>query len=80
MKPHLHPDNLHAFYREATDHVARARWHAPWLLSQGKHPAEVAEIMGYTDRWVRKVLQIYNRMGPEAIPDQGTRTPDKSPF
>jgi hypothetical protein len=69
LKPHLHPDNLHALYRKATDPVERARWYALWLLSQGKHPAEVAEILGYTDRWVRKVLSLYNQKGPEAIPD-----------
>jgi len=78
LKPHLHPDNLHALYRvasptgehwEATDPVERARWHALWLLSQGRHPAEVAEILDYTDRWVRKVASLYNQKGPEAIPD-----------
>ena len=80
LKPHLHPDNLHALYREATDPVERARWHALWLLSQGRHPAEVAEILGYTERWVRKVVALYNQKGPEAIPDGRHKNPGQKPL
>jgi transposase len=80
LKPHLHPDTLHALYREATDPVERARWHALWLLSQGRHPAEVAEILGYTDRWVRKVASLYNQKGPEAISDGRHKNPGQKPL
>ncbi|AFV77249.1 transposase (plasmid) [Thermus oshimai JL-2] len=73
-----HPDNLHALYRESQDPVERARWHAIWLLATGHSIPQVAQILGYSTRWVRMVIQRYNRDQPLA--DLRHRNPGQPPL
>ena len=51
----------------------RTHWHIIWLLGDTTHPRtprEVAEIVGCTPDWVRKLLKRYNAEGEAALPDK----------
>jgi transposase len=41
-----------------------------WLLSSGKGSAEVAEVTGYCQDWIRKLVQRYNAQGEQAVGDK----------
>jgi len=69
LAPHLSVTDLHRRYREAEDPVARSQWQMLWLLAGGTPTAQVAQMTGYTVRWVQEVARRY-RAGPEAIGDR----------
>ena len=51
----------------------RTHWHIIWLLADTTHsrtPRQVAEIVGCTADWVRKLLKRYNAEGEAAIRDK----------
>lgn len=66
----LTTEELQERYRQSRDAVERTHWHMLWLLKEGKSPREVAEVLGYTARWVRTVVQRWNAQGEEGIRDQ----------
>jgi transposase len=66
----LTKEELQEHYRQSRDAVERTHWHMLWLLKEGKSPREVAELLGYTARWVRTVVQRWNAQGEEGIRDQ----------
>jgi transposase len=68
--PHLSVDELHTRYRHAHDPVARSHWQVIWLMAQGHHVPEVAQMVGYTANWVREIVRRYNTAGPEGVVDQ----------
>lgn len=63
-------EELHEHYRNATNAVERTHWHILWLIKEGHTPDEVAFMLGYTARWVRTIVQRWNRGGEQAIRDQ----------
>jgi transposase len=79
VAPHLTVAELHARYRAAEDPVARSQWQMPWLLGQGTATAEVAQMTGYTVRWVQEIARRY-RAGPQAIGDRRHGNPGASPL
>jgi transposase len=79
VAPHLTVEELHERYREAGDPVARSQWHMLWLLAQGTPTAVVAEMTGYTVRWVQEVARRY-RAGPQAIGDRRHGNPGAAPL
>jgi transposase len=44
-------------------------FHILWLMKEGHTPDEVASMLGYTARWVRTLVQRWNRGGEPAIRD-----------
>lgn len=46
LEPHLSTDELGARYQAAQRPIERTRWHAVWLLSQGRSSTEVARSPG----------------------------------
>lgn len=70
--PHLSVPELAAHYRQAHDPVARSHWQIVWLVAQGHHVPEVAEVVGHTANWVREIIRRFNASGPEAVVDQRT--------
>ncbi|MGH2478583.1 MAG: winged helix-turn-helix domain-containing protein [Ktedonobacteraceae bacterium] len=62
-------EELHERYRHAKDAVERTHWHILWLAREGKTPQVIAELLGYTARWVRMVIGRWNRRGEEGIRD-----------
>jgi transposase len=79
VAPHLTVEELHQRYREAADPVARSQWQMRWLLAQGTPTAQVAEVTGYTVRWVQDIARRY-RAGPAAIGDRRHGNPGAAPL
>ena len=67
---HLDPEELAARYRAARDPIERSRWQMVWLLVAGRSLREVADVTGYSTRWVREVVKRYNEHGPEGLGDR----------
>jgi transposase len=67
---HLSAEELGARYRAARDPVERSRWQMIWLLVSGRPLGEVASVTGYSTRWIREVVRIYNAEGAAALADQ----------
>jgi transposase len=65
----LTAEEFHERYRQSKDAVERTHWHMLWLLKEGKSPREVAELLGYTARWVRTIIQRWNSEGDAGIQD-----------
>ena len=70
MAAHLSAEELAARYRAADDPVLRSQCHMIRLLVVGRPLAEVAEVTGYSTRWVREVVRRYNEAGPEGLGDR----------
>jgi transposase len=70
IEPHLNPAELEARYKTANDPIAKSHFHALWLLSLDYDRGEVAEILGFSTRWVIELVRRYNEGGPERLGDQ----------
>ena len=70
IRAHLRSVELEARYEAAADPVAKSHFHALWLLSSGYDVEEVAELLSFSTRWVRALINRYNEDGPEALGDQ----------
>lgn len=70
VQTQLTTEELHERYRSATDVVERTHWHILWLIKEGRTPGEIASMLGYTARWVRTIVQRWNKEGEQGIRDQ----------
>ncbi len=71
--PHFSVEVLRQRYLECKCTRERTHWHIIWLLADTTHPRtprEVAEIVGCTPDWVRKLLKRYNAEGETALQDK----------
>jgi transposase len=68
-------EELHDRYRSATDAVERTHWHILWLMKEGHTPDEIARMLGYTARWVRTIVQRWNKAGEQGIRDHRRTLP-----
>lgn len=80
LEPHLSTDELGARYQSAQRPIERTRWHALWLLSQGRSSGEVAQITGRKAQWVRRVVQRYNAKKEEGVADTRQRNRGHAPL
>jgi transposase len=62
-------------YRSARDPVLRAHLQIVWQLSQGKPISEVAELAGYSTKWVKEIYRRYEEQGVEGLGDRRHRNP-----
>lgn len=69
LAEHLRTEELEERYRAATRSTEAKRLQVIWLLSKGWHTEDIAEAVGYTVIWVRKLAGRYNEGGPEAMLD-----------
>jgi transposase len=70
IKDHLSNAELEARYETAADPVAKSHFHALWLLSSGYGIAQVAELLSFSTRWIRLLINRHNQDGPEALGDR----------
>ena len=77
---HLGLEELAARYRAARDPIERGRWQMIWLLVAGRPLADVAEVTGYSTRWVREVVRRYNEQGPDGLADRRHANPGAAPL
>ncbi len=71
----LSPQQLKDRYRGARDPVLRAHLHIFWQLSLGKALSEVAELTGYSTKWVKEISQRYEERGVEGLGDRRHTNP-----
>ncbi len=76
---HLGLEELTVRYRAARDPVERGRWQMVRLLASGR-PLEVADVTGYSTRWVREVVRRYNAHGPDGLVDGRHANPGAAPL
>ena len=77
---HLGAAEVTVRHRAARDPVERGRWRMIRLLVAGRSLAEVAEVTGYSTRWVREVVRRYNETGPEGLADGRHANPGAAPL
>ena len=77
---HLDLEEVTARYRAARDPVERGRWQMIRLLVAGRSLREVAEVTGYSTRWVREVVRRYNADGPDGLADGRHANPGAAPL
>jgi uncharacterized lipoprotein YddW (UPF0748 family) len=56
---------LESLYRKATDPVLRTHLLMVWRISLGDSIPEVAQIVGYSQKWVTEIARRYNSDGVE---------------
>src|SRR3954451_9453399 len=61
---------LEALYRKATDPVLRTHLLMVWLISLGDSVGEVAQMVGYSQKWTREIAKRYESEGVEGLGDR----------
>jgi transposase len=61
---------LEGLYRKASDPVLRTHLLMVWRMSLGDPIREVAEMVGYSEKWVREVARRYESEGVEGLGDR----------
>lgn len=75
LADHLTTEELEQRYRAAKRPTEVKRFQVLWLLSKGWHSEDIAEAVGYTVIWVRKLAGFCNEGGPEAMLDRRRNNP-----
>lgn len=79
LEPHLDATELACRYHCAPDPVERTQFHILWLLARGRSRQQVAEVTGYSPRWISAVVKRYNTEGPGALCDRRHANPGAAP-
>jgi transposase len=61
---------LEGLYRKATDPVLRTHLLMVWRISLGDSIREVAEMVGYSQKWVREIARRYESEGVGGLGDR----------
>jgi transposase len=70
VKQHLSSAELEHRYETAAEPIAKSHFHALWLLSRGYDFEDVADLLSFSTRWVRILVDRYNEGGPDRLGDQ----------
>ena len=62
-------------YRGCKEGIERSHWQMVWLYKQHGKVESVAQMMGYTARWVGTIIKRYNQAGAEGLKDQRHENP-----
>ena len=80
VKTEMTTDMLYERYRKAKNPVERTHWHMLWQVKEGKSPHDVAELLGYTAGWVRRMIRRWNTAGEAGITDHRRQLPGAKPL
>jgi hypothetical protein len=69
------PKQLKDLYRGARDPVLRAHLHIVWRLSLGEPLGRVAQLSGYSTKWVKEILRRYEEGGVQGLGDRRHHNP-----
>ncbi len=69
LAAYLTSAELRGRYRACRDAKEGRRWHALWLVSQGRSAAEAAALVGLDASRVRQIVRRYNAEGPTSVAD-----------
>jgi transposase len=61
---------LESLYRKASDPVLRTHLLMVWRMSLGDSIREVAEVVGYSQKWVKEIARRYESQGVEGLGDR----------
>jgi transposase len=61
---------LESLYRKASDAVLRTHLLMVWRISRGDSVEEVAQMVGYSSKWVREIKRRYASGGVDALGDR----------
>jgi transposase len=61
---------LEGLYRKATDPVLRTHLLMVWRMSLGESPREVAQMVGYSEKWTREIARRYDCEGVQGLGDR----------
>ncbi len=64
---HLSGSEIFERYRKTTQAVERTHWQIIYLKSQDKTVGEIAEVTGYSEAWIRRLIHRYNADGPDGF-------------
>lgn len=67
---HLDIETLEKRYRDSQDGITRSHWQIVWLLASEQPSEVVAQVTGYSVKWIRQLAQRYNAEGEAAVGDQ----------
>jgi len=70
ISAHLSVAELEGRYKAAAEPIAKSHFHALWLLVSGYEIDETAELLSFSTRWVRSLIERYNEGGPDQLGDQ----------
>jgi transposase len=66
---------LEGLYRKAADPVLRTHLLMVWRMSLGDSVRKVAEMVGYSEKWVREIKRRYQSEGVEGLGDRRHANP-----
>ena len=61
---------MEGLYRKATDPVLRTHLLMAWRMSLGDSVGEVAQMVGYSEKWTREIARRYESEGVEGLGDR----------
>jgi transposase len=61
---------LEGLYRKASDPVLRTHLLMVWRMSLGDPIRQVAQMVGYSEKWTREIARRYEREGVEGLGDR----------
>ncbi len=70
LADHLREEDLFTRYHGAQQPIARTHWQVLWMVCQGFRTEDIADAVGYSPTWIRKLVGRYNAGGPETMGDQ----------
>ena len=73
LMAHLGVEELAARYKTASEPIAKARFHAIWLLASGYSIGQVAKLLSFSTRWAMALVKRYNEGGPGQLGDLRAR-------
>lgn len=77
---HLEAADLYRRYKEAKGGTERTHLQVIWLLTSGRSAKFVAEVTGYSQRWVSILVGRYNEAGVEGLGDLRRFNPGSKPL
>ena len=69
IQTELTQEELYRRYRRAKNAIEGIHWYILWQAKEGKTPQQIAEQLGYTARWVRRIIGRWNERGEEGMRD-----------
>ncbi len=80
LAAHLTTAALRGRYRGCREAKEGRRWHALWLVAEGRGAAEVAALVGLDASRVRRIVRRYNADGPASVADGHRANPGGPPL
>ena len=81
VKMHLSPAEVKKHYLNCSDSVEKSHWQIIWLMTRKEDKLDTkhtAQVMCCTTDWIRKIVNRYNKYGPDGLKDKRKNNGAKS--